>query len=142
MPLFFAPSRDVVAFGAEHSTLGTALRTVAARRGVLVSPDPMPDETIFVRSDQYAFVREGVPAVYLCPGMLPVDPAVNLVAAEAAFRKERYHKPSDDLTQPIDWPSAGNYAGLMTELTRAIADDPQSPAWLPGDFFGGLFGKH
>jgi Zn-dependent M28 family amino/carboxypeptidase len=142
MPLFIARAKDVVAFGSEHSSLGTVLNSVAARRGILVSPDPLPDETIFVRSDQYAFVRQGVPAIYLNTGQHAVDPAVDLVAAEAKFRQERYHKPSDDLAQPIDWAATGPYAALMTDLTREIADNPKAPSWLPGDFFGELFGKH
>ena len=76
MPLFMAATRDVVAFGSEHSTLGAVLQTVARRHGVSVSPDPMPEETIFVRSDQYAFVRQGVPAIYLETGQLAVDPCL------------------------------------------------------------------
>lgn len=142
MPLFIAPVRDVVAFGAEHSTLGAVVGAVAGRHGYTLTPDPMPEEIYFVRSDQYSFVREGVPAIYLDTGPHSIDPGVDLPALTGKFLKERYHKPSDDLAQPIDWPSAGAYVALMTDITREIADDPKAPAWLPGDFFGNLYGKH
>jgi len=141
MPLVLNPVRDVIAFGAEHSTLKTILDSVAKRHGFTVSPDPEPDEVRFVRSDQYPFVLKGVPAMALAAGDKPVDPAFDRKATTTAWRKERYHKPSDDLAQPIDWPSAGAYATLMTDLTRTIANDKKAPTWLPGDFFGDLFGS-
>jgi len=141
MPLVINPVRDVTAFGAEHSTLKTILDGVAARHGFTVSPDPEPDEVRFVRSDQYPFVLQGVPAIALAAGEKPVDPAFDRKATLTAWRKDRYHKPSDDLSQPIDWPSAGAYGALMTDLVRTIASDPKAPAWLPGDFFGGLYGR-
>jgi Zn-dependent M28 family amino/carboxypeptidase len=141
MPLLINPVRDVVAFGAEHSTIKGVLETVAARQGFTVSPDPEPDEVRFVRSDQYSFVLKGVPAIALAAGEKPVDPGFARKPTLTAWRKERYHKPSDDLAQPIDWPSAGAYAVLLTDLIRTMANDPVAPSWLPGDFFGEIFGK-
>jgi Zn-dependent M28 family amino/carboxypeptidase len=65
--VLLAPVRNVVGYGAEHSSLGQKLAGAAARQGFTVSPDPQPQEVIFV-SDQYAFVRAGVPALYLKSG--------------------------------------------------------------------------
>jgi Zn-dependent M28 family amino/carboxypeptidase len=93
-----------------------------------------------VRSDQYSFVLKGVPAIALAAGYKPVDPSFDRKSTLTAWRKERYHKPSDDLAQPIDWPSAGAYALLLTDLVRTIGNDPVAPSWVPGDFFGELFG--
>jgi hypothetical protein len=139
MPLFIAEASDLIAYGAEHSTLGETLQVVAPRHHMTVTPDPIPDEVIFVRSDQYPFVKQGVPAIYLDTGIKPVDAAVDLAALNAKFRKERYHKPSDDLGQPVNWPAVGKYGALMADLTQAVADDARPPTWLPGDFFGELF---
>ncbi len=86
----------------------------------------MPDETLFVRSDQYPFIRDGVPALYL---------GVLFGAEENAFLKTRYHKPSDDLAQPIDWASAGAFVRLYNHLVRTVAEAPAAPAWHPGSFF-------
>lgn len=141
MPLVINPVRDVIAFGAEHSTIQGVLEGVAARQGFTVSPDPEPDEVRFVRSDQYSFVLQGVPAIALASGEKPVDPAFDRKSTLTAWRKERYHKRTDDLGQPVDWPSAGAYAVLLHDLVRTIGDDPVAPSWLPGDFFGELFGR-
>lgn len=141
MSLFPAPVRDVIARGEEHSTLGAVIRAAAAARGFTVSPDPTPEEVIFVRSDQYSFVRAGVPALYLTAGTRSDDPAVDLGALQADFRRNRYHKPGDDLTQAIDWPSAAAFALLSETVVRSVADNPEAPRWLPGDFFGGMFGR-
>lgn len=141
MPLLSAPARDLIAYGSRNSTLGAVLEKVAARHGLVVSPDPAPEEVRFVRSDQYPFVLTGVPAMKVDPGRQAVDPAVDLVAAEQDFRKNHYHKPSDELSRPIEWAAAARHTALMADLARTIADDAQAPTWLPGDFFGELFGR-
>jgi len=140
MPLILAPVRDVIGIGAEHTTLGASLAAVAARSGFTLSPDPLPEEVVFVRSDQYPFIRAGVPALFMKSGQKGLDPKQDLAALGADFRKTHYHKPSDDLTRPIHWPSAGAFALLTAELIRTVANDPAAPAWKPGDFFGSRFG--
>lgn len=141
MPVILGPTRDVIGIGSEHSTLGEILATAASRIGFTVSPDPQPEEVVFVRSDQYPFVRAGVPALYMKSGFKSLDPALDLAALESDFRKTHYHKPSDDLTRSIHWPSATAFAELQTELIRTIANDPIAPTWKPGDFFGTKFGS-
>lgn len=101
----------------------------------------MPDEVIFIRSDQYSFVKTGVPAIYLGTGECSSDPNVDLAAATKTFLKTRYHQPTDDLTQSIDWPSTGAFAEVASGFTRAVADDPRAPAWYAGDFFGNTFAE-
>jgi len=141
MPLFPAPVSSLIAWGEDHTTLGTLTHTAAARAGFTVTPDPMPEETIFIRSDQYPFVRTGVPAIYLSTGQRSDDKDVDLPALWMDHLKRRYHKPSDDLSQPIHWPSTGVFARLVADILGDIARDPQAPAWLPGDFFGERFGR-
>jgi hypothetical protein len=141
MPVLLAPVRDVIGFGATHSSLGQPLARAAARQGFTVSDDPKPEEVIFVRSDQYAFIRAGVPALYLKSGTNGPAGGLNLAALEEDFRKNRYHQPSDDLSQPIDWPSAAALARLTADISRSVADDPAPPRWNPDDFFGTRFGK-
>ncbi len=140
MPLFLYPVADLVAFGAEHSTLAGAAERAAAAAGFALSPDPIPDEVIFVRSDQYSFVRRGIPAVYLMPGFRSLDPAVNGEAAFRGFLATHYHQPSDDASLPVDWPSAVRFLRANVLLAREIADADAPPHWLPGDFFGATFG--
>ena len=140
MPVILGSVRDVIGLGAEHSNLGPKLAAAAGRQGFTVSPDPKPEEVIFVRSDQYAFIRAGVPALYLKSGVDGAAGGPNLAALEEDFRRHRYHQPSDDLSQPIHWGSAAAFARLGADVARSIATDPAAPKWNPGDFFGTRFG--
>lgn len=140
MPVILTPVRDVIGIGAEHTSLGNSLAAVAAKLNFTVSHDPTPDEVVFVRSDQYPFIRAGVPALFMKAGQRGLDPTRDLAALEADFRKTHYHKPSDDLSRPIHWPSTGAFAVLTADLIRSVANDPVAPAWKPGDFFGTRFG--
>ena len=140
MPLFLFPVREVIAFGAKHSTLGEVVEAVAAEEAFEVVPDPIPEEAIFVRSDQYSFVRQGIPAIYLVPGLGSTDPEIDGPALVEEFRKEHYHEPSDDLDLPVDWPSVVAFTRLNYRLGLAIARDPEEPRWREGDFFGETFG--
>ena len=139
MPLFLYPVADLVAFGSENSTLQGVARVAAEAEGFSLSPDPMPEENLFVRSDQYSFVRKGIPAIYLVPGFTSLDDDVD---GEAAYRdhiKNHYHKASDDLSRPVDWASALRFARAHTRMGYAIATDTARPTWLEGNFFGTRF---
>ena len=141
MPLFLYPVADIIAFGAQHSSLeGTVGKAIVAE-GFTLTPDPMPEENLFRRSDQYSFVRRGVPAVYLKPGFTSTDPSIDGKAIENEHRKNHYHRPSDDLSRPIDWDSAVRFARANARIGYAIASEESRPAWNEGDFFGEKFGR-
>lgn len=97
-----ASATDVLAFGYEHSNLSDAVDFAVGRTGTPVSPDPTPDQNLFVRSDQYAFVREGVPAIWVQAGRTTDDPAIDAQAELDRWIDERYHDPADDPEQPVD----------------------------------------
>src|SRR3546814_3712824 len=99
MPVLMAPTSDVVPIGVEHSTLQTVLETAAKDVGVALSPDPFPEENVFVRSDQYAFIRAGVPAVYLSGVVVPADEADarDPKVALRYFLRNCYHRPCDEI---------------------------------------------
>jgi hypothetical protein len=134
MPLLLYRFSDVVAFGADHSTVAEAVRRAAGRMGVALSPDPMPEQNIFVRSDHYEFVRQGVPAIMLATGY-----ANGGEAKWNEFFAKAYHKVTDDMSQPIDWASGARYAELNYLIGRELADADQRPRWYKGDYFGDLF---
>ncbi len=133
-PLLLYPFTDVIAFGGDHSTMGTSIAKAVAKAGVTLSPDPMPAETIFVRSDHYTFVKRGVPALLLATGF-----ANGGKAAWEHFLATDYHQPSDDLKQPINWEAGANYARVGYLISREIADAPDRPRWYAGDYFGDTF---
>jgi Zn-dependent M28 family amino/carboxypeptidase len=141
MPVMLAPSKDVVPVGVEHSSLKTALDTAAQEIGVGLTPDPFPEDVVFVRSDQYAFIRAGIPAVYLTGGMVSADGKRDPKMALRKFLRDHYHQPSDDASLPIAYGDASRMARLNARVGRLVGDAPQRPEWNKGDFFGDRFGK-
>jgi Zn-dependent M28 family amino/carboxypeptidase len=139
MPLLLFPLDQVVAFGAENSTLEAAARQAAKLAGLTLIPDPIPEENLFVRSDQYSFVRRGVPAVFLVPGFTSSDKSVNGQKLFGEFIATHYHQPSDDLSVPVDAPSVERFTRANVALGYLIASDAKTPAWKPGNFFGATF---
>ncbi len=133
MLLMLQPLRDVVAFGAEHSSLGPAVAAAAAHLGLAVRPDPVPDEVIFIRSDQYSFVRQGVPAVFLVAG--PGDAPEGFFA----WLRATYHRPGDDMNQSMDFAAGVQLARLNFLLGYLVAEGSEPPKWSPGDFFAERF---
>jgi Zn-dependent M28 family amino/carboxypeptidase len=134
MPILLYPFTDLVAYGADHSTLGAQVAAAVAPMQVALSPDPEPAETIFVRSDHYMFVKQGVPAVFLGTGY-----ANGGGAASRAFLDKVYHQPGDDMNQAWNWRAGARFAEANWRITRAMADADQPPRWLQGDFFGETF---
>ena len=141
MPLLLFPLADIIAFGAEHSSLESQIETAIADEDFILAPDPIPEEVVFIRSDQFSFVRQGVPSVFLVPGFTSTDPAID---GEAAFREHlatHYHRPSDDSTRPVDWDSALRFARANVRIGYTVASDEKRPSWNAGDFFGDRFKK-
>ncbi|MDJ0698494.1 MAG: M28 family peptidase [Woeseiaceae bacterium] len=141
MPVLTYPLADMIAFGAEHSSLEGIIRDAIVAEDFELSPDPMPEEVIFIRSDQYSFVKKGVPSVFLVPGWTSTDDSVDGAALQKEFNKKHYHQPSDDLSLPIDWPSALRFARANVRIGYAVAEADERPTWNEGDFFGEKFGR-
>ncbi len=135
MPIITYKFEDVIAFGAERSTLGPIVKRAAESIGVGFSPDPMPDQGLFTRSDHYRFVQQGVPSVFLWPGQKGPGKA----AVDDFFAKH-YHQPSDEVWQPaLDWSQGVRFIDVNYAIAREIADGDARPAWNKGDFFGMLY---
>jgi Zn-dependent M28 family amino/carboxypeptidase len=130
LPLY--PFRSVTALGAEESSLRTQVAAAAQAAGVEVIPDPMPEQRRFTRSDQYSFVREGIPALAFKFGYVPGSPEETL---QKQWLERRYHDVSDDLSQPLDKEAAARFVDYLTDLTQRIANDPKRPAWNADSFF-------
>jgi len=130
LPLF--PLRLVTVLGLDESDVGDAVRESARNLGIAVQRDPQPERHVFIRSDQYNFVREGVPSVMVDVAAPPGSPEA---AALTRWLAERYHAPSDDTDQPVDLGSAAAYERLMFGVVRAIANGDARPGWKPTSFF-------
>jgi Peptidase family M28 len=130
LPLF--PLKTLMVLGLDESDLGTDIRAAAAQVGVGVQADPEPQRNRFVRSDQYNFIKAGIPALSMKVGYEPDSPEA---AIAAKWTAERYHAPSDDLNQPIDQSAAGTYVDIVRELATRIANRPDRPKWNNASFF-------
>lgn len=138
----FYDFKDIVALGADHSSLDHQVRDVARRMGLQVSPDPMPEENFFIRSDQYSFVKQGVPALAISEGFKTVDPSLDGREIAIQWETTRYHTPQDDMNQPLDFNAARKCTQVILAVGYEVAQAPQRPAWNRGDMFGQRFGRH
>jgi len=141
MPLLLYDFGDVIAFGAEHSSLGETVRDAAGSYGTELTPDPFPEQNIFVRSDHYRFVQQGVPSVYLVTGTKSLDGSVETLPIFAGFLQQHYHKPSDDLNLPIHYGAAARFTHINAKIGEIIANESVRPRWHEGDFFGRTYAK-
>jgi Peptidase family M28 len=138
MPMIFAPLRDFVALGAEHSSLGALARNAAGAFGYRLSKDAAPEEVSFIRSDQFSFIRQGVPAIAINGGYQARDGKTDIPALMKQFRETHYHQPSDEADLPMDYASVADLARINLRIALDAANAAR-PQWNRGDFFGEIF---
>jgi hypothetical protein len=126
-PLF--PLRILTMHAVDDTTLGASAREVAASMGVEIRPDREPDRHLLTRADHWPFLKIGVPATGFVFGY---DPGTEAERRYRQWYDVRYHRPQDDMTQPIDFKAAADFNTFFYRLTEAVADAPQRPAFLPG----------
>jgi len=118
--------------GIEESDLGTQAAAIAQSLGVKPIPDPEPLRNAFIRSDQYSFIKKGVPSVKM-------DVGFELGTPEQKIFKDwltnRYHAPSDDVNQPVDLKAAALYEEIVRRLLIETANSAARPQWKPDSFF-------
>ena len=139
MFLTLFPVKDIVVFGGEHSSWGAVFGSVARRLGLEVAPDPFPEEVLFVRSDHYSFVREGIPSIMLSCGLHSADPAIDGEKVYRSWIASLYHSPQDDMSQAMDFESAAKIAELYLLAAEEVADGVARPSWTRDDFFAARF---
>lgn len=129
LPLW--PLEAVTVLGGPESNLGPVADAAAITAGITTRPDDRPDRNLFVRSDQYSFIRTGVPA-------LSLKFAATTASAQAlsdAFLRDRYHGVADDAAQPVDKAAAARFNIFLVDLIGRVADMPQRPRWNADSFF-------
>ena len=130
LPLF--PMKSLIVAGIQESDLAADLKGVAKQTGIEVMADPEPERNAFTRSDQYSFIRRGVPALSLKVGFVKDSPEHEVVKK---WRTERYHSVRDDLAQPVDKQAAVDFNRLYLKVVEAVASRPTRPAWSTDSFF-------
>ncbi|MCI1141848.1 M28 family metallopeptidase [Sphingomonas sp. WKB10] len=131
MPVLLYTFEDMIAFGADRSSLGPIVTKAVNAIGIGLSPDPMPEQGFFTRSDHFNFVKKGIPSLFLWPGVKGAG-----AKPFEDFLEHCYHRPCDDLSQPILWDQGVRFVATNYAIARAVADAPQRPTWNKGDYFG------
>jgi Zn-dependent M28 family amino/carboxypeptidase len=132
MFLPIVPLKVLTVYGLAESDLGDRVTQIGEHLNVQIQPDPLPLLNVFIRSDQYNFVRHGVPSLMIDVGAAPGSPEA---ATIKAWRTERYHAPSDDANQPINLATAAGYEEVIRALVIDVANDPKRPQWKQDSFF-------
>lgn len=135
MPTIIAPLLSVVALGAEHSTLEEPVKNAASHLGLDVEEDPEPEQNRFIRSDQYSFVSQGIPALHIKYGNKTADGKNNLNQQVQVWREKYYHKPQDSIDGTFDFDAGKTYVQLNFLIGYQVAQNPERPSWNLGDFF-------
>lgn len=136
MPTLIAPLLSVAPLGAEHSSLVKNVDFACQQLGIVRQEDPMPEEVRFIRSDQYSFVQQGIPALHVKYGTLTKDNSFDLVEFTKKWRDENYHRPSDEITNNFDFEAGRKYVQLNFLISYSVAQTKERPTWNEGDFFG------
>jgi Zn-dependent M28 family amino/carboxypeptidase len=127
------PLKTLTVYGLAESDLGDLARQAAEARGVHVQADPEPLRNVFIRSDQYNFIRHGIPALAMGVAPDPNSPEQKKIFKD--WLTQRYHAPSDDLDQPVDLSAAARYEEIVRGLAISVANDAQRPQWKADSFF-------
>ena len=133
MPLY--PMKQLVVFGLEESDLADDARAIAQELGIDVQTDPQPQRNRFIRSDQYSFIRVGIPALATKIGNVPKSAEAQI---EEKWFAERYHAVSDSADQPVDLGAVGAYAEFMKRLSVRVANRKVAPRWHGSSVFSNV----
>lgn len=132
MFLPIVPLKVLRVLGLTDSDLGDRVREIADSHGVRVQPDPEPLRNLFIRSDQYNFIKHGIPSIIMDVSFAPGSPEQKIFKD---WLTHRYHAPSDDVNQPVDLQAAALYEQIVRQLLISVANSDSRPQWKPGSFF-------
>ncbi len=142
MPFFFHPILDIVPYGAKRSTMGDKVEKAAKDLGIKTSPDPFPEQRVFMRSDHYSFVQKGIPAVFIKSGFETIESdTIDRAKSDLAWRTTHYHLPQDEMDQDFDFDAATMHVKVNFLIGQYISEDPEKPKWIEGDYYGEKYGR-
>ena len=130
LPLY--PLKVIEVQGLAESSLGDSVRAAAKELGVDVQTDREPDQNRFIRSDQYSFIRRGIPSLAFKFGYEFGSPEEKI---RRDWVRDVYHKPNDDLKQPVDLDAAARFNRVILGLLQRVANDDGRPRWTETSFF-------
>ncbi len=132
MFLPIVPLKVLKVGGLEESDLGARAAAIAQSMGIKPIADPEPLRNLFIRSDQYNFIKQGIPSIKCDISFEPGTPEQKIFKD---WLTNRYHAPSDDVNQPVDLQAAALYEEFTRRLLLETANAPARPRWKPDSFF-------
>ncbi|UAK25387.1 M28 family peptidase [Sphingomonas nostoxanthinifaciens] len=126
-PIF--PLDLLTVHGLDDTTLGADARAVAGGMGVAVQRDPEPERNLLRRADNWPFMQAGIPATGFVFGYRPGSESERIYRQ---WYRTGYHRPQDDLAQPMDWKAAADFNRFFYALVERVADQDAAPAWVAG----------
>ncbi len=116
--LMLWPLQDLVVYGAEHSSLSKEVDEAAKDLHLDISPDSQPEQVFFIRSDQYSFVKQGVPSISPAAGTKSGNSKISPKNIQDEWEQNTYHQPQDDMKQPLDFEAGAVYARFNLLVDR------------------------
>lgn len=129
--LFLGKFNDVTVTGFGQSELDEWVSAEAEKQGRYLAPDPNPENGMFFRSDQFPFVKAGVPAVF-AKGYIDAQDYGKEKTQELItdYWENTYHKPQDEYH-----PESDNLQGLVDDailfyhVGSDLANSSEWPSW-------------
>lgn len=126
-------TENIVPIGADLSTIGEVVRRVAQEMNLEVSPDPTPGQGIFFRSDQFSFVKKGVPAVSLKGGLKYVGkPDTWGEQLMLDYRRNSYHGVGDEYDPGWSLEGTAQVAQFALKIGFYLSRSETVPEWHTG----------
>jgi hypothetical protein len=132
MFLPIVPLKALTVYGLEESNLGSGFSSVAKKFGVAAERDPQPERNLFIRSDQYNFIRRGIPALTFKFHTEKGTPEEKVMREWLA---KRYHGVTDDVNQPVNLAGAAKFNRIIAAFIEEVANQPTRPQWKQESFF-------
>lgn len=129
-------ARDMIVIGAGASQLEDMLGAVLTETGRHITPDPLPQNGYFYRSDHISLAKKGVPMLYTESGVDLVQGGV--AAGEAAnkdYTDNRYHSVRDEYSDAWKMDGIEADAKVDYEVVRRFANSADWPNWYDGNEF-------
>jgi hypothetical protein len=126
-PLF--PLRILTMHAVGDTSLGATARVVAAGMHIEIRRDLEPERNLNQRADHWPFLQMGIPATGFVFGY---DAGSEDERKYREWYQVRYHRPQDDLTQPVDFKAAADFNRFFYRFAQAVSDAAERPVFTRG----------
>lgn len=110
--------------GLERTSAEENLIKACEAYGLKAAKDPVPEQNLYERSDNYNFAKKGIPAIDFAPGVKAFDQEL----------MKYYHQVGDEYSS-LDMEYLTRYFKAYVYANFLIANNPLAPTWKTGDKF-------